>query len=61
MRYTDAMRFAGFEKVETRSRNAWYRDRAREELALMKGALYAEAVEKFGQPTCAPGSLFRPG
>ena len=40
MRYTDAMIAAGFEKVETRSRNAWYRDRAREELTLMKGPIY---------------------
>ena len=49
MRYADAMASAGFEKVETRSRNAWYRGRAREELTLMKGALYTEAVEKLGQ------------
>ncbi len=49
MRYADAMASAGFESVETRSRNAWYRDRAREELALMKGTLYAEAVEKLGR------------
>ena len=48
MRYTDAMVAAGFENVETRSRNGWYRNRAREELALMKGPLYAEAVEKLG-------------
>ena len=49
LRYADAMRTAGFEKVETRSRNAWYRDRAREELALMKGPLYAEAAAKLGR------------
>jgi hypothetical protein len=48
-RYADAMAAAGFEKVETRSRNAWYRDRAREELTLMKGPLYAEAVAKLGR------------
>ncbi|MGB8314807.1 MAG: methyltransferase domain-containing protein [Aestuariivirga sp.] len=49
LRYADAMRVAGFEKVETRSRNAWYRDRAREELALMKGPLYEEAAAKLGR------------
>ena len=49
LRYADAMASAGFERVETRSRNAWYRDRAREELALMKGTLHAEAVEKLGR------------
>ena len=48
MRYADAMRSAGFERVETRSRNAWYRERAREELMLLKGPLYAEAAKKLG-------------
>jgi ubiquinone/menaquinone biosynthesis C-methylase UbiE len=48
-RYADAMKSAGFEMVETRSRNAWYRDKAREELALMKGPLYAEAADKLGR------------
>lgn len=48
-RYADAMKSAGFEMVETRSRNAWYRDKSREELALMKGPLYAEAAGKLGR------------
>jgi phosphoethanolamine N-methyltransferase len=48
-RYVEAMKAAGFEKVETRSRNAWYRDTAREELALMRGPLYAEAVKSLGR------------
>ena len=32
-----------------RSRNAWYRDRARKELTLMKGPLYGEAALKLGR------------
>jgi phosphoethanolamine N-methyltransferase len=66
LRYADAMRTAGFEKVETRSRNAWYRDRAREELTLMKGPLYAEAAAKLGRDFVdhnieSGGTCFRSG
>lgn len=48
-RYKDAMISAGFINVELRSRNAWYRERAREELQAMKGPLYASAVAKLGK------------
>ena len=48
-RYAGAMRQAGFENISTSSRNVWYRDRAREELALLKGSLYGEAVSKLGK------------
>lgn len=48
-RYADAMAAAGFRDIETRSRNAWYRQRARQELDNLKGALYAEAVDALGR------------
>jgi phosphoethanolamine N-methyltransferase len=48
-RYANAMAAAGFERIETRSRNAWYRDRARGELAQLKGPLNGEAVKTFGR------------
>lgn len=48
-RYAAAMRAAGFTDIRTESRNAWYRVRAEEELASMKGPLYAEAVGKLGK------------
>jgi phosphoethanolamine N-methyltransferase len=47
-RYAEAMRRAGFERVETRDRNAWYRDAARGELAKLKGPLYDEAAAAVG-------------
>ena len=48
-RYADAMRAAGFEEATTVSRNAWYRDHAKEELARLKGPLYDEAVASLGR------------
>ena len=48
-RYAEAMAAAGFGDITTESRNAWYRERAREELATMKGSLYAEAVANLGR------------
>ncbi len=48
-RYADAMAAAGFSDISTESRNAWYRERAREELASLKGKLYSEAVAKLGR------------
>ena len=47
-RYAEAMRRAGFERVETRDRSAWYRDAARGELAKLKGPLYDEAATAVG-------------
>ncbi len=48
-RYGDAMKKAGFQDIETHSRNAWYRDKAREELAMLKGPLYDEAIKTLGR------------
>jgi phosphoethanolamine N-methyltransferase len=47
-RYTAAMRGAGFEAVETTSRNAWYREVAAGELARLRGPLGAEAAKAVG-------------
>jgi SAM-dependent methyltransferase len=48
-RYADAMRKAGFESVETKSRNAWYCEAAEQEIQAMKGPLYASAATELGQ------------
>lgn len=48
-RYADAMRAAGFTQISTTSRNAWYRQRAREELERLKGAVGARAAALVGQ------------
>lgn len=48
-RYAAAMAEAGFTDIRTDSRNAWYRERAKEELAQMQGDLYASAVAKLGK------------
>ena len=48
-RYADAMHQAGFTHVETRCRNAWYCERAEQELAAMKGPLYLQISEKLGR------------
>lgn len=49
-RYAQAMRGAGFENVETRDRNPWYREVARGELAALKGPLYARVAAAVGAP-----------
>lgn len=49
MRYADALNAAGFQKIEIRNRNAWYRERAREELAMLSGPLFEPAVSEFGR------------
>ncbi|MCC5976071.1 MAG: methyltransferase domain-containing protein [Rubellimicrobium sp.] len=48
-RYLDAMKAAGFEQIETVSRNAWYREQARTELARLQGDAGA-AVESLVGP-----------
>ncbi len=48
-RYAEAMSAAGFSEVSTLSRNAWYRACAEQELASMKGPLYAGAVDRLGK------------
>lgn len=47
-RYREAMALAGFEAVETQSRNAWYRQQARAELERLKGADGARAEALVG-------------
>lgn len=48
-RYRAAMEKAGLADIRITSRNAWYRQRAKEELASLQGPLYAEAVESLGR------------
>jgi phosphoethanolamine N-methyltransferase len=48
-RYLSAMQAAGFGKTTAESRNAWYRDVARQELARLQGPLHAAAVEAVGE------------
>jgi ubiquinone/menaquinone biosynthesis C-methylase UbiE len=47
-RYRLAMERAGFAKVTTRDRNAWYRDLARSELARLRGPLYGKVAAAVG-------------
>lgn len=48
-RYAKAMTVAGFVNITTQSRNDWYRHRAREEVAALRGRLYDKAVAGLGQ------------
>lgn len=48
-RYLDAMTEAGFTTKSATSRNAWYREKAREELARLKGDVGAKAAQIVGQ------------
>lgn len=48
-RYAEAMAQAGFVNVETISRNAWYREKAKNEIAELRGPLYADAVRDLGR------------
>ena len=48
-RYLQAMRAAGFVEVSATSRNAWYRETARGELARLRGPLGAAAANIVGQ------------
>ena len=48
-RYLLAMAAAGFAEGAVESRNAWYREVARSELARLKGPLHAEAVAAVGE------------
>lgn len=48
-KYLDAMAVAGLQDGQTRSRNAWYRVRAREELARLEGEVGRAAVAIVGQ------------
>jgi len=48
-RYLHAMRAAGFVEVSATSRNAWYRETARDELARLRGPLGAAAANIVGQ------------
>lgn len=48
-RYREAMERAGFEAIAVVSRNAWYRQQARLELARLQGPLGAAAAKVVGQ------------
>ena len=48
-RYEDAIRSAGFVEVSTTSRNAWYRDTARQELERLRGPVGTAAAGVVGQ------------
>ena len=48
-RYLDAMRSAGFVDVSATSRNAWYREAAKEELERLRGPMGAAAARIVGQ------------
>ncbi len=47
--YTDAMQKAGFQNIETRSRNEWYREQSRTELARLQGDAGRAAAKIVGQ------------
>jgi phosphoethanolamine N-methyltransferase len=48
-RYVEAMRNAGFVKISATSRNAWYRETARQELERLRGPVGAAAAKLVGQ------------
>ena len=48
-RYRDAMEKAGFSDIRIVSRNPWYRQQAREELARLKGPMGEEVAQKVGR------------
>jgi phosphoethanolamine N-methyltransferase len=48
-RYREAMRGAGFVEISAVSRNAWYRERAKEELERLRGPVGASAAQVVGQ------------
>jgi ubiquinone/menaquinone biosynthesis C-methylase UbiE len=47
--YAEALRTAGFNAVEVRDRNEWYRTLAQRELAAMEGPLLPVMVERLGE------------
>ena len=48
-RYRAALEAAGFAEITVTSRNAWYRDQARKEVAALHGPLYAKAIAELGR------------
>jgi phosphoethanolamine N-methyltransferase len=48
-RYAAALRAAGFVDVELCDRNAWYRERVRQELVQIRGPLYERLCEAAGR------------
>jgi phosphoethanolamine N-methyltransferase len=48
-RYRAALETAGFIDISVTSRNAWYLETAKAEIARMRGPLYADAVAKLGK------------
>lgn len=47
-RYEKALAAAGFTNIKITSRNGWYREQARREIAAMKGPLYEKASAELG-------------
>ena len=47
--YRRALQAAGFKDIRLTNRNAWYREQARRELALLEGELYDRAVAAAGR------------
>jgi hypothetical protein len=43
------MERAGFTNIWVKSRNDWYRERARDELKLIEGPLYSKAAASLGR------------
>lgn len=48
-RYAEALTSAGFEDVRVTSRNGWYREQAKREIAAMTGPLYHKAADEVGR------------
>ena len=58
--YRKALQAAGFEDIRLANRNAWYREQAKRELALLEGELYdraAAAADRGGAVHEAPASI----
>jgi ubiquinone/menaquinone biosynthesis C-methylase UbiE len=47
-KYAAALKSAGFTDITIASRNAWYREQARSEIAAMRGPLYGKAASELG-------------
>ena len=57
-RYQAALEAAGFTDIKVTSRNAWYRQQARAEVAAMKGPLKAKAVAELGEDSSSTISRY---
>lgn len=50
--YRQSVDAAGFQEIELRDRNAWYRKTAQQELESLQGPLYQRLVDLLGQAEC---------